>query len=93
MSDEKFPVFCPYCGSKMLLKIGIFDLLETDGNCVLRYWYKCTNAECESKSPTGRTAEEAYKAAMTRWQEPNKVLTLEELQTYIGYAWYEGDHK
>lgn len=93
MSDEKFPVFCPYCGAKMLLKIGIFDLLETDGNCVLRYWYKCTNAECESKSPTGRTAEEAYKAAMTRWQEPNKVLTLEELQTYIGYAWYEGDHK
>lgn len=76
MSDEKFSVSCPYCGSKMLLKTGIFDLLETDGNCVLRYWYKCTNAKCESKSPTGRTPEEAYKAALKRDEEPNKILSL-----------------
>lgn len=92
MSDEKFPVFCPYCGAKMLLKNEIFNLQATDGNRA-RYWYRCRNEGCECDSPTRKTAEEAYKAAMKRRQEPNRVLTLEELQTYIGYAWYEGDHK
>lgn len=92
MSNEKFPVFCPYCGAKMLLKNEIFNLQATDGNRA-RYWYRCRNEGCESESPARNTAEEAYKAAMARWQEPNHVLTLEELQTYIGYAWYEGDHK
>ena len=92
MSNEKFPAFCPCCGKKMLLKNEIFNLQATDGNRA-RYWYRCCNEECESESPARNTAEEAYKAAMARWQEPNHVLTLEELQTYIGYAWYEGDHK
>ena len=90
MRNEKFPVFCPYCGAKMLLNL---DLLETDEDCALQYWYECANEECRSESPTGRTEEEAYKAAMKRRQEPNRVLTLDELKTYIGYAWYEGDHK
>lgn len=89
MSNEKFPVFCPYCGAKMLLKTGIFDLLETDGYCVPRYWYECTNEECRSESPTGRTEEEAYKAAMKRRQEPNRVLTLDELKCYNGFIWCE----
>lgn len=76
MSNEKFPVSCPYCGAKMLLNL---DLLETDGDCALQYWYECTNEECRSKSPTGRTEEEAYKAAMKRRQEANRVMTLEEV--------------
>jgi hypothetical protein len=76
----------------MLLKNEIFNLQATDGNRA-RYWYRCRNEGCECDSPTRETAEEAYKAAMKRRQEPNRVLTLDELQTYIGYAWYEGDHK
>lgn len=76
MSNEKFFVSCPYCGAKMLLKTGILDLLETDGNCEIRYWYECTNEECRSESPTGKTAEEAYKAAVKRDEEPNKILSL-----------------
>lgn len=91
MSNEKFPVSCPYCGSKMLLKTGIFDLLETDGNCVLRYWYKCTNAECESKSPTGRTAEEAYKAALKRGEEPNKILSLYNICSKACFVEWHGE--
>jgi hypothetical protein len=63
----------------MLLKTGILDSFETDGYCVPRYWYECTNEECESESPTGKTAEEAYKAAVKRDEEPNRVLTLEEV--------------
>lgn len=78
MSNEKFPVFCPYCGTKMLLKNEIFNLQATDGNRA-RYWYRCRNEGCECDSPTRETAEEAYKAAVTRWQEPNRVLTLEEV--------------
>lgn len=78
MSNEKFPVFCPYCGAKMLLKNEIFNLQATDGNRA-RYWYRCRNEGCECDSPTRKTAEEAYKAAMKRRQEPNRVLTLDEL--------------
>lgn len=78
MSNEKFPVFCPYCGAKMLLKNEIFNLQATDGNRA-RYWYRCRNEGCECDSPTRETAEEAYKAAMRRWQEPNRVLTLDEV--------------
>lgn len=78
MSNEKFPVFCPYCGAKMLLKNEIFNLQATDGNRA-RYWYRCRNEGCECDSPTRETAEEAYKAAMKRWQEPNRVLTLDEV--------------
>lgn len=50
MSNEKFPVFCPYCGAKMLLKNEIFNLQATDGNRA-RYWYRCRNEGCESESP------------------------------------------
>lgn len=48
MSNEKFPVFCPYCGAKMLLKNEIFNLQATDGNRA-RYWYRCRNEGCESR--------------------------------------------
>lgn len=78
MSDEKFPVFCPYCGAKMLLKNEIFNLQATDGNRA-RYWYRCRNEGCECDSPTRETAEEAYKAAVKRDEEPNRVLTLDEV--------------
>lgn len=78
MRNEKFPVFCPYCGAKMLLKNEIFNLQATNGNRA-RYWYRCRNEGCECDSPTRETAEEAYKAAMKRRQEPNRVLTLDEV--------------
>lgn len=88
MSNEKFPVFCPYCGAKMLLKNEIFNLQATDGNRA-RYWYRCRNEGCECDSPTRETAEEAYKAAMKRYEEPNRVLTLDELKHYNGFIWCE----
>ena len=88
MSNEKFPVFCPYCGAKMLLKNEIFNLQATNGNRA-RYWYRCRNEGCECDSPTRETAEEAYKAAMKRRQEPNRVLTPTELKSYTGFIWCE----
>lgn len=62
----------------MLLKNEIFNLQATNGNRA-RYWYRCRNEGCECDSPTRETAEEAYKAAMKRRQEPNRVLTLDEV--------------
>lgn len=85
MPDNKKAPRCPYCGSKMRYKQGLL--------CRTLHWYECTNEECESESPARNTAEEAYEKAMRRYEEPNRVLTLDELKTYIGYAWYEGDHK
>jgi hypothetical protein len=84
-NEKKQAPRCPYCGSKMRYKQGLL--------CRTLHWYECTNEECESESPARNTAEEAYEKAMRRYEEPNRVLTLDELKTYIGYAWYEGDHK
>lgn len=72
---------CPYCGGEMY----------ADGNSTCR-WYMCPR--CLSGSPRkiinkteypiARLAviaalQKARKAAMNRWQEPNRVLTLEEV--------------
>lgn len=67
MSDKEQAVHCPYCGTEMEM------------HCDLRgYWYVCSNAECKGFSPYRKTQEEAYKAAMRRCEEPNRVLTLKE---------------
>lgn len=94
MSDEKRPVICPWCGAEMqpkkeLYGVESYGLNENDAT----YWYECDNWKCGTHSPLRETAEEAYKAAVALREEKNRVLTLEELQAYTGYAWYEGDHK
>lgn len=71
MPDNKKAPRCPYCGSKMRYKQGLV--------CRTLHWYECTNEECESESPARNTAEEAYEKAMRRYEEPNRVLTLEEI--------------
>lgn len=93
MLDNKKAPRCPYCGAEMRLEdnedvlFGIFSDEEK------MYWYQCNAPSCGIHSPANHTKAGAYKATMKRYEEPNRVLTLEELQTYIGYAWYEGDHK
>lgn len=67
-NEKKQAPRCPYCGSKMRYKQGLV--------CRALHWYECTNAECESESPARNTAEEAYKAALKRDEEPNKILSL-----------------
>lgn len=62
---------CPYCGSEMdhwySLAIG-------------RQHYVCP--ECYASSPAKGDELEAYAAAMQRWQEPNRVLTMEEVREH-----------
>lgn len=94
MSDEKRPVICPWCGALMqpkkeLYGVESYGFNENDAT----YWYECNNWKCGTHSPLRETAEEAYKAAVALREGKNRVLTLEELQAYTGYAWYEGDHK
>lgn len=64
---------CPYCGSEMdhwySLAIG-------------RQHYVCP--ECYASSPAKGDELEAYTAAMQRWQEPNRVLTMEEVEAACG---------
>lgn len=66
---------CPYCGSEMdhwySLAIG-------------RQHYVCP--ECYASSPAKGDELEAYTAAMQRWQEPNRVLTLEEIISKVSDA-------
>lgn len=81
MTDHNPLPRCPYCGGEMY----------EAGNSTYR-WYMCPR--CLSGSPrksinkteypTERLAviaalQKARKAAMNRWREPNRVLTLEEI--------------
>lgn len=68
MTDHKPSPRCPYCGGEMKKRV-----LSDYG--MLCFW-RCP--KCRATSHSANTAEEAYAAAMQRWQEPNRVLTLEE---------------
>lgn len=91
MSKYKNLPRCPWCGYMMRLR------KLNNNDTVYAAYYRCTNCNAPSPQVYAGSAEDveskAYKAAVTRWQEPNRVLTLDELKTYIGYAWYEGDHE
>lgn len=70
---------CPYCGTPMVGEERIEGA----------YWYECY--KCGATAPTEGTEQAAYTAATQRWQEPNRVLTLEEVQA-LAYAEYEQHH-
>lgn len=65
----KPPVVCPYCGHKMTHWCVYGD-----------HYYRCP--KCHAVAPDKATEDEAYEAAMQRWLEPNRVLTLEEVREH-----------
>lgn len=74
-------VFCPWCGAAMERQ-GTSSC--AGGNV---YWWHCYR--CNIDSPAKMSLEEADKAAMTRHEEPNRVLTPAELKSYTGFIWCE----
>ena len=70
---------CPYCGTPMVEE----ERIER------AYWYECY--KCGATAPTEETEQAAYEAAMQRWCEPNRVLTMEEVKA-LAYAEYEQQH-
>lgn len=70
MTDNKPAPRCPYCGGEM--KKRVLSDYKT-----LCFWL-CP--KCSATSPSAGTAEYAYTAAMQRWQEPNRVLAMEEVE-------------
>ena len=73
MTDHNPLPRCPYCGNEM--KKQVLSDYKT-----LCFWL-CP--KCSATSPSAGTEESAYAAAMNRWQEPNRVLTRDELQKRI----------
>lgn len=67
----KPPVLCPYCGHKMVHQYVYGD-----------HFFRCP--KCRVASPDRDTEAEAYAAAMQRWQEPNRVLAMEEVEAACG---------
>lgn len=63
----KPPVVCPYCGHKMVHQYVYGD-----------HFFRCP--KCRAVAPDKDTEAEAYAAAMQRWQEPNRMLTLDEIK-------------
>lgn len=69
----KPPVVCPYCGHKMVHQYVYGD-----------HFFRCP--KCRAVAPDKDTEAKAYEAAMQRWQEPNRVLTLEEIISKVSDA-------
>lgn len=91
MFKEKPMPKCPYCGWEMKYH---FDYpMEY---CDVQFYCK----HCNAMSPSARgsktstesvekTIEEAYEKAMRLYEEPNRILTIEEIKTYKGFVWCE----
>lgn len=79
MLDNKQAPRCPYCGAEMRLEDNEDVLFGLFADEEKMYWYQCNAPSCGIHSPANHTKAGAYKAAMTRCQEPNRVLTLEEI--------------
>ena len=67
---------CPGCGAKMVL-IEDFH----------KYFYVCL--DCGWKSPYGRSEKEGLDLALKRAEPENRVLTYDELRSYVGLMWFE----
>lgn len=78
-TDNKKAPRCPYCGAEMSLENNEDVLFGLFADEERMYWYQCNAPLCGIHSPARHTEADAYKAAIARWQEPNRVLTLEEV--------------
>lgn len=79
MNKENNPApRCPYCGAEMSLENNEDVLFGLFADEERMYWYQCNAPSCGIHSPARHTEADAYKAAIARWQEPNRVLTLKE---------------
>lgn len=77
-NEKKQAPRCPYCGAEMTLEDNEDVLFGLFGEEKM-YWYQCNTPSCGIHSPANHTKAGAYKAAMKRHEEPNRVLTLEEV--------------
>lgn len=64
-------VRCPWCGTGMVLR-DWHDVFFGKGN-----FFECV---CGAKTPIKASPDTTRAAAMQRWQEPSRVLTLEEVR-------------
>lgn len=76
-NEKKQAPRCPYCGAEMTLEDNEDVLFGLFGEEKI-YWYQCNTPSCGIHSPANHTKAGAYKAAMVRYEEPNRVLTLRE---------------
>lgn len=79
MSEKKPMPKCPYCGAEMSLEDNEDVLFGVFSDEEKMYWYQCNAPSCGIHSPANHTKAGAYKAAMKRYEEPNRVLTLDEV--------------
>lgn len=88
--EDKPAPLCPYCGESMVAAFtrGFDEKISA--------WYTCN--KCLATGPTSHrqvtqaeAKQAAYAAAMQRYVEPNRVLTLEEVQN-LAYVDYEQQH-
>lgn len=78
-NEKKQAPRCPYCDAEMRLEDNEDVLFGLFADEERMYWYQCNTPLCGIHSPAKHTKVGAYIAAMSRWQGPNRVLTLDEV--------------
>lgn len=73
MSEKKPMPKCPYCGAEMSLEDNEDVLFGVFSDEEKMYWYQCNTPSCGIHSPANHTKAGAYKTAMKRYEEPNRV--------------------
>ena len=76
--NEKMAVRCPWCNGEMEPDRSYKSIMAPGVGRT--FWYSCY--PCGAVSPRRDSPESAYSAAMARWVEPNRVLTLEEVESW-----------
>lgn len=79
-NEKKQAPRCPYCGAEMNLEDNEDVLFGLFADEEKMYWYQCNTPSCGIQSPANHTKAGAYRAAMTRYEEPNRVLTRKEVE-------------
>lgn len=81
MNYNKNSIHCPYCGTEMQLYYE--QSVHSDCEYVA---YRCPKCFTESPmkmvdylEPVDKARNEAYISAITRWKEPNRMLTFAEI--------------
>ena len=72
---------CPYCGTEMHRTHGLGGGLPEIYPDMI-YWSECDN--CGAESPKAHKRELADTAAMSRYHEPNRVLSLDDVKALDG---------
>lgn len=91
MSDNEQAAHCPYCGAEMKYHFD-YPSVFCDVQFICPQCFAMSprvRCRCNSTENVENAEKEAAIAAMKRYEEPNRILTLDEIRSHDDYIWCE----